>query len=608
MARAKLTAFVGLNTSAFRRGLRSMRRRWRSFKATVVAPMARFGRTVGRAFLRGGMMIGIAMAGAVKHANDFRKQMALVNTMLDGQDLQQYADGILKMSARFGMAKEALTKGLYDILSAGVAAESGLSFLEVATRAAIGGATDTAVAVDGLTSVMNAYGMQAKEVGHVSDVMFQIVKDGKITYDQLAENIGKIAPTARAAGLTLEQLGAAIATMVKVEKPERAMTALRQSLFEAAEMGLDLFQLAEKFKGATLEDIIAAGIPKKTAAGVVLLGNNFQVLNEEVEKFKNVAGRADEAFQKQENVRHWARAWQTILKVVTQIGVALDKALAPSIDFIRAKLDEMSESPAFKNFLVRLEDAATRVAAIMASLATGGAAKPVAMQGLKNVLIGMWELAVQHALALLIKAVPLIGKGIWEGFKMAMTAPGKAAGRFAYSRREAAKMAARGEIDPSEIGEAAKSIRKWLEMSDMDKITAKLEKQLGLDLPSASNRLKTGLEQLSQAAAMSQMEQMAYMESLKKDGEDFDGDEVIKRKDERGEFTPERDFSELRKMGANILGGFGAPSKADKAQKTREEMLAAEKKTEEAIQQMRKDMADFYAKEDILTDDDLVFD
>ncbi|KKM23183.1 hypothetical protein LCGC14_1617750, partial [marine sediment metagenome] len=54
------------------------------------------------------------------------------------------------------------------------------------TSRRVGGITSTLVAVNAITTVLNAYGMEADRASHVSDLLFQSVKGGKINFEQLA--------------------------------------------------------------------------------------------------------------------------------------------------------------------------------------------------------------------------------------------------------------------------------------------------------------------------------------------------------------------------------------------------------------------------------------
>ena len=339
------------------------------FRGAVTAA----GKQIAAGFRKAKFALATLVAGmiaAIRHAAAFRAQMAQVSVMLgDNQHmLKGMTDGVIKMSAEFGESKETLSKGLYDILSAGIDAGGAMDVLRVAMKAAVGGATDVATSVDALTTVLNAYGLQADQATRVSDVLFQVVKDGKITYAELAENVGKLAPTARAAGLSLENMGAVIAALVKVEKPERAMTALRAALMKAAEGGETLFQLVERFKGKGLEDIVGAGIEKRAAAAVAILAQNFGTLQEEIKRFQDTTGAAEEAFKRVEDTRIWASAWQSALAVVTKLGEALGNKLRPEIEALVAKTRELIEGGAIDVWATKAANAINGLMPIVKTL------------------------------------------------------------------------------------------------------------------------------------------------------------------------------------------------------------------------------------------------
>ena len=310
--------------------------------------VASAGKAIASGFRKARFALAALVAGfvaAIKHAEDFRAQMAQVSVMLgDNQKmLAGMREGIIRMSAEFGESKETLSKGLYDILSAGIDAAGAMDVLRVAMKAAVGGGTDVATSVDAITTVMNAYGLKAKDATHISDVLFQVVKDGKVTYAELAENIGKLAPTARAAGLTLEQMGATIAALVKVEKPERAMTALSAALTEAARRGMTLFELVERYKGKGLETIVGEGVTRRAATGIAILANNFGVLQQEIQKFGDVTGAAEEAFQRVEDTRLLGKIFQSALAAVTKFAEAIGAKLRPELQSIADTIKRLIE-------------------------------------------------------------------------------------------------------------------------------------------------------------------------------------------------------------------------------------------------------------------------
>lgn len=181
---------------------------------------------------------GAAMAApfvlAAKKQMDFEKGLAFVSTMLSEADQEYmplYREGVDALAREFGESTDTISRGLYDLLSASVPAADALDVLRTVMIAAAAGMTDTAVAADAITTVLNSYRLEASKAGDVSDWFFSVVKRGKTTFAELAPSIGMVASTAAAAGLSLEETGAALATMTRNGvRTRRAVTALRAIL------------------------------------------------------------------------------------------------------------------------------------------------------------------------------------------------------------------------------------------------------------------------------------------------------------------------------------------------------------------------------------------
>lgn len=591
-----------------------MRRRWRTFRTAVMAPMQRFGRVVGRTFRRAGLIVGASLVLAIRHANQFRQQMANVSVMVDNTSrfMSDFTDEVIRMAGQFGQAKETIAKGLFDILSAGVDAAGAIQVLEVASKAAVGGFTSVAVAVDGMTTLLNSYGLEAMDATRVSDVMFQVVKDGKITFEELAENIGKLAPTAKAAGLSLEEMGAVVAAIVKVEKPERAMTALRASMIKAAEEGITLFQLLKSFEGKNLEDIIGAGIPRRAAQGIAILSSNLGLVQTELDKFQNTAGRTDEAFRKMDKARAWAKLWQSFLGVITKVFTAIDKGLGPAIDFFARQLREIGDSPAFKRFVEQAKDVAGVLSKSLIAIAKGGEGRKLALQGFKEVLISSFLIAMDGAVKLFLKFAPVIGNAIGQAALDAISGIFTKAGQRSAV---ASQLRAEGKITESQ--ERQLTARGFtLSKKANAEFDARLQEQKQLDLlakgealasmfksaTDSTARLANGFEMIRKAgeqATRGERDSKKLTEAeianiklqFKKALAESPGgaaaakskirlDEIEKiplAKFKDGAGGEARRFSEFRRIGANILGG-GAGGQGARERAFREKTLNNQRK------------------------------
>ena len=212
---------------------------------------------------------------ATKMAAKFELGMKEISTLLNTtakKTLPGFEKGIKEMSVAFGEPLETLQRGLYDIVSAGIDAGDALAVLEVASKAAKGGLTNVAVTADALTTIINSYKLEAKDAADVSDLLFTVVKRGKTTMDQLAPSVGMVASLSATAGLSLDEMGAALATMTRaglktdiaVTSLKSIMTAFLKPTAEAVDVAA---QLGFELNSTTLKTIGLEGVTKLLKKG-----------------------------------------------------------------------------------------------------------------------------------------------------------------------------------------------------------------------------------------------------------------------------------------------------------------------------------------------------
>jgi TP901 family phage tail tape measure protein len=153
--------------------------------------------------------ITAAFIGMAKSADEFEKRFANVTTVLDTSvvNVKAMKAELLGLDARLGSAAD-LTEGLYQALSASVEPTKAIQFVADAALFAKAALTSTNTAVDVITTSLNAYGMSADQAARVSDVLFETIKLGKVTGEQLAGAIGNSIPLAASMGVTFEELNA----------------------------------------------------------------------------------------------------------------------------------------------------------------------------------------------------------------------------------------------------------------------------------------------------------------------------------------------------------------------------------------------------------------
>lgn len=142
--------------------------------AAIAAASAAAAVAVG-AFVVKGVVDAAALDGKLREINT----LFGVTGSAGEKNFRQIQSVVKDVSTEVGIAQSTIADGLYQAISAGVPKENALTFMTVASKAAIAGVTDVNTAVDGITTSINAFGLKASDAQRVSDSMFTAVKGGK---------------------------------------------------------------------------------------------------------------------------------------------------------------------------------------------------------------------------------------------------------------------------------------------------------------------------------------------------------------------------------------------------------------------------------------------
>ena len=151
--------------------------------------------------------LGVGMGGAVREFYTWNKEAARAWALMDiGKDeFVQMRTEIADMSAELGVAKDELGKGWTLAAGSGVENNEIVRFLRTAAKVAITDGSDIETAINGMTSVLNAFGYQSADAARVTDMLFSNVDRGKSSFHALSSYIAQAAPTAAALGVGLDQ-------------------------------------------------------------------------------------------------------------------------------------------------------------------------------------------------------------------------------------------------------------------------------------------------------------------------------------------------------------------------------------------------------------------
>lgn len=234
--------------------------------------------------------IGTAIAGAftadkiiqfgkdvVNTAGQSEASFAKVTTLLDSSKVntQQYYDSVKKGANESHTSISDFSEALYQALSASVDAGDAVGFTTKAVKLAKAGFTDTATAVDVMTTAINAYGLSANDADHISDNLIMTQNLGKTTVNELAASMGRVIPTASAYGVNIDNLCSSYAIMTKSGiATAESTTYLKGMLNELGKEGSTVSDTLKAKTGKSFAECMASGMS---------LGDVLQVLSDSVD-------------------------------------------------------------------------------------------------------------------------------------------------------------------------------------------------------------------------------------------------------------------------------------------------------------------------------------
>lgn len=161
-------------------------------------------------------LMAAAMAG-LKLGSDLTNGMAKVSTLVDDNvvDMKKLRTEIVDLSNQTGVAVTDLSAAQYQAISAGVDAAESVGFLGTAVKTAKAGFTDITTAVDGLTTVINAYGLATEDSIKISDQLMVAQNFGKTTINEMTKSLGNVIPIAASLNIKTEELFGSIAVLTR---------------------------------------------------------------------------------------------------------------------------------------------------------------------------------------------------------------------------------------------------------------------------------------------------------------------------------------------------------------------------------------------------------
>jgi TP901 family phage tail tape measure protein len=333
---------------------------------------------------------GAFVAKGFKDALEYDTALRKVSTVADttAVSMNTLSKGIMKVSNETGTAVAELTELQYNAIVSGIKTADSVGFVEAAVKAADASFSDTAVVIDSLTAVLNAYGLEASEASKIAGQMLITNNLGKTSFNELNSSLGEILPTASSLSVGTDELFASLTALTAntIETPkavkglEKVLETIQNptdSVSKAARrLGVDFSAAALRSKGLAgfldelkrktggNEDAIRSLFNSQEAFNsiMVLTGKGAGQFTDALNAMTGATDALNTAFETVDASP--AEQWGDILNKIRNTGIKLGTALLPVfqkiIDKFSLFVDKFSEMD-FGSFVTQIEATLDRI-------------------------------------------------------------------------------------------------------------------------------------------------------------------------------------------------------------------------------------------------------
>lgn len=164
------------------------------------------------------------------------------------------------LGKKYGIDYREISEGLYQTVSAIGDINKKYALLDTANKLAKTGFSSVNEAVDGLTTVLNAYGLEIENAERIANIFVRTQKVGKLTVQEFQQQLYKTVPVARELGIQIDEIGASIALLTaKGSKVEVAQTQMAAFMYELLDTSSEVSKAFRYIAGQTLQTFMENG-------------------------------------------------------------------------------------------------------------------------------------------------------------------------------------------------------------------------------------------------------------------------------------------------------------------------------------------------------------
>lgn len=222
--------------------------------------------------------LGGVSAAAIKVGSDFESQMSRVKAIsgATGEEFEKLKEQAIQLGADTAFSSKQAAEGMENLAAAGFATNEIVDAMPGLLSLAAAAGEDLATSSDIAASTLRGFGLEAKDMAHVADVLAANANRTNSSVAQTGDAMKYVAPLARAAGLSLEETAAAIGIMADAGiQGSQAGTTLRGAISRLSkptddmqeamdELGISFYDSNGKMKSLTEQ----VGMLRKATEGM----------------------------------------------------------------------------------------------------------------------------------------------------------------------------------------------------------------------------------------------------------------------------------------------------------------------------------------------------
>lgn len=336
--------------------------------------------TAMRTILAGGAALIVA-GFPLKEAAEFEKQMALVKgiTQATSEQYKELTDSAIKMARETVFSATQAAEAMTTLAKAGFSVYEIMTVLPSVMHLAAAAGTSVAEAADVAANTLHGFGLAAEAFSHVADVIAYSANFSNASITGMADSFRYVAPAARAAGVGIDETGAALAVLANAGiRGSMAGTTLRMILLRLGqtsggfaekleELGIRAYDTSGQMRNFVdiMEDLHKADVDlgqiggvftARSAAGAVALSKEFDMLQRFTLENRSAAGEVKRLSDIVLN--NFVGSLEYLKTSITSLSIAFTtwllvpmKALIDVLSWVVNALSWISDIPGFGHIL-----------------------------------------------------------------------------------------------------------------------------------------------------------------------------------------------------------------------------------------------------------------